>query len=131
MNAGCAPGRVFGNHAEDELAQLRADAFSSWTRVVPREPSPIRFESSVMPSHNRLRLDNNQCLLPPAPEEPQEYPEQSARSRKVWLRMFLLQDRKLLPKRQILQEQVAPRTTKDNYQSKYSPQQTQHMPNFT
>ena len=35
---------------------------------MPREPGPIQPEAGPVPSHNGLRLDENQCLSPPVPE---------------------------------------------------------------
>ena len=64
VDAGCAPGWVLGNHADDKLAQLLANTLPAWTGAMSRKPSPIRFESGSMPSYNRLRLDENQRLLP-------------------------------------------------------------------
>jgi hypothetical protein len=38
VNPRRSPGRVLRDHAEDEFAQLLADAFSSRALPVPREP---------------------------------------------------------------------------------------------
>ena len=59
VNARSAPSRVFSNHAEDELAKFRADAFPATTNTMSREPCPIRFESSAVPADNSLRLNEN------------------------------------------------------------------------
>lgn len=107
VNARSAPGRVLSNHAKDELTQFRADTFSARTGAMPREPRPIGSESRTVPANNRLRLNENQRRLPSTPEPPQYHPEQSARSRKTRLWMSLPQNRKLLPKRQVFQKQVA------------------------
>jgi hypothetical protein len=62
------------------------------------------FESRAMSSHNNLRLDENQRLLPPGPDPPQDRPEQPISSSNSWLRTSLSQDGKLLPKREIFQK---------------------------
>src|SRR5580658_7502518 len=77
---------------------------------MPREPGPIRFKSGTMPANDCLWLDENQRLLPSRPEPPQHHLEQSVRSGQSRLRTSLPQDRKLLPKRQVFQEQVSART---------------------
>jgi hypothetical protein len=110
MNSRRSPNRVLGYHAEDEFTQLLADAPSSSTGLTPREPRPIQLEPSAMPAHDRLRLDKNQCLLPPGPKTPQHHPEQFVRRGKPRLRMPPLQDGKLLPKNHIFQEQITTRT---------------------
>jgi hypothetical protein len=74
-----------------------------------RKPFPIHLESGLVPSHNGLRLDKNQRLLPSRPEPPQHNPEEPIRSSKSRLRTSLPQDRKLLPERQVFQQQVAAR----------------------
>jgi hypothetical protein len=131
VNARSTPGRVFSNHAKDELAQFRADKFLGRTNTMPREPRPIRFESSAMLSHNSLRLDEYQRLLPSAPNPLQYHPKQSVRGGKLRSRTPSLQDCKLLPKCEIFQAEVATRTTETNPQSGEGPQQTHHKPNFT
>jgi hypothetical protein len=79
-----------------------------------------------MPSDNGLRLNENQCLLPSTPERPQDHPEQSVRNSKSRLRMPLPQNRKLLPKREIFQKQVAARANRFNKQDEQELQQTRH-----
>jgi hypothetical protein len=59
-----------------------------------------------MPANDGLWLDKDQRLFPSTPEPLQDYPEQSVRNCKSWLRTFFAQDRKLLPKRQVFQEQI-------------------------
>lgn len=98
VDAWSTPRRILGNQAEDELTQFQADLFPSRTNAMPRELGPIRFESGTMPSHHGLRLNRDQRLLPPTPELPQYYPEQSVSSSKSRMRMPSPQDHKLLPK---------------------------------
>ena len=45
--------------------------------------------------------------------------------------MSLLQDRKLLPKRQIFQEQIKPRAEETNRQDRQKSQQPEHRTSFT
>jgi len=110
VDARSTPGRVFGNHAENDLTKFRTDSLAAWATSMPREPSPIHFESDTVPANERLRLDENQRLLPSRPEPFKRHPEQSIGSGKSWLRTSLPQESKLLPKRQVFQKQVAVRT---------------------
>jgi hypothetical protein len=131
VNAWSTPGRVLCYHAEDEFAQFDADTFPARANSMPRKPCPIDFESGLMPSHNSFRLNQNQRLLPSTPESPQHHPEQSVGNGKSRLWMSLLQDRKLLPKRQVFQQQVAARTDRPNNQNEQELQQTRHEPVVT
>jgi len=62
-----------------------------------REPGPIQPEAGPVPSHNGLRLDENQCLSPPGPEPPQYDPEKPVGDGKARMGMSPFQDSKLLP----------------------------------
>jgi hypothetical protein len=126
VSARRTPGRVLGHHAENESAHFWADALSTRTSTVPREPGPIRLESGTVPSHHGLRLDKNQCLLPTTPEPTQYHPEESVGISKLRVRMFLLQDRKLLAKRQILQKQVAARANQPGCKYGQKAEEMQH-----
>jgi hypothetical protein len=68
-------------------------------------------------------LDKDQCLLPSTPEPPQDYPEQSARNSKSGLRTSFAQDRKLLPKRQVFQEQIPAGAKEPGSRNEQKPQQ--------
>jgi hypothetical protein len=76
VNAWRTPSGVLSDHAEDEFAQLLANASSSHACPMPREPGPIQLESRPMPPSNRLRLDKDQCPPPSWPKPPQNHPEQ-------------------------------------------------------
>lgn len=88
VNSWCTPRWVLGDNAVDEFAQVFADAFSSRTLPMPREPRPIKLEPFAMPANNGLRLNEDQRLLPSVPETPQYHPEQFLRGNKAGLRSF-------------------------------------------
>jgi hypothetical protein len=131
MDSGRTPSPVLGNHAEDEFAQFPADAPSSCPNLMPREPRPISLEPCSMPAHNSFRLDENQRLLPATPNPPQHHPKQLVRTGESRLRMPSPQDRKLLPKRHVFQDQIPARAKETNSQYRKKPQQTQHETSFT
>jgi hypothetical protein len=126
MNARRTPGRVIGDHTEDEFTQLLANAFSSRESPMPREPRPIQLEPCPVPANDSLRLDEDQRPLPSRPEPPQHHPEQFVRSSEPRLRVPSFQDAELLPKSQILQETVAARTGRSNERDEQEPQRTRH-----
>jgi hypothetical protein len=97
VNPRRTPGGVPGDHAENELAQFFARWPSSRADPMPRKPGPVQFEPLAMPANNRLRLDNDESLLPSGPEAPQHQPKQPIRCGKTRLWMLSSQDSKLLP----------------------------------
>ena len=52
------------NHAEDEFAEFNADALPAGMNWMPPEPGAIQLEAGAVPSHNCLRLNENQRLPP-------------------------------------------------------------------
>ncbi len=68
VDARRSPGGVLGDHAEDQYAQFLARWPSPNTGTLPRDPFPIELESGAMPADDRLRLDDEERLLPAGPE---------------------------------------------------------------
>ena len=79
-----------------------------------------------MPANNGLRLNEDQCLFPSRPEPLQYHPEPFIRNGKVRMRGLSLQNRKLLAKSQIFEEQVAAGTGRSGKQNEQKPQQAGH-----
>ncbi len=120
------PGWILGDHGEDKFTQFFADALSFHAIPAPREPRPIQLESCLVPAHDGLWMDENQCPLPSRPKPPQDDPKQFVRSGKPRLRMFLFQNDELLPKRQVLQQKIMSRSEGMNKQGKQKLQRTEH-----
>ena len=131
MNPWRAPGWIVRNHAEDEFAEFNADALPARANGMAREPGPIQLEAGPVPSHNGLRLNENQCLPPPGPEAPQYHPEKSVGNSKPRMRTPPFQDSKLLPESQILQEEIAARTKEHDHRNKQQLHQAQHARSCT
>src|SRR5580658_10768013 len=96
-----------------------------------REPGPIQHEAGPVPSHNGLRLNENQCLPLPGPEAPQYHPEKSVGNSKARMRTPPFQDSKLLPESHILQEEIAARTKEDDHRIKQQLHQAEHARSCT
>lgn len=92
-----------------ELTQFPVQRLSSHTGPMPREPRPTELESCSVPSNDGLRLDKNQRLLPATSNSPQHHPKQSVGTDESQLRMPSPQDRKLLAKRHVFQDQIPAR----------------------
>jgi hypothetical protein len=131
MNAWHTPGRVLGNHAENETAQFPVDTPSSHTDSMSRKPSPIQLEPCSVPANNGFRLDQDQHPLPFRPEPPQDHSKQFVRSGKPWLRMLLFQNCELLPKSKVFQEQIAARVKESGCKYGQKSRQAQHEISFT
>src|ERR1035438_97502 len=104
---------------------------STRMRSVPRKPPPVHLESGPVPANDCLRLHDNQRLLPPGPEAAQGSPKQPIRGGKARPRAPLLQNGKLLPQGQILQEQIATRAKRPDKQYEQKPQQVQNATSLT
>jgi hypothetical protein len=131
MNTRRAPSGVLGNHPEDKSAQFPAHALSSCTAPMSREPRPIQLEPGSMPPHNSFWLHQNQRLSPTPPDPPQHHPEQAVNSNKSWLRTSPLQSHKLLPKCQVIQDQIATRAKTSSKENSQEPQRAQHKASLT
>jgi hypothetical protein len=76
---------------------------------MPREPGPVQFEYSPVPTNNSVWLDKEQHILPSTPEVPHYHPKQAVRFFKSRLRAPFAQDCKLLPKRHIFEDEIPAR----------------------
>ena len=131
MNSWRTPGRVLGNHAENDLPQFPAHAFPSRTSPVSRNPRPIQLEPGSVPANHRLRLDEDQCPPPTSPEAPQANPEQFVKNGKPRLRMLLFENTKLMPQSQVFQEQLTARAKESRKENSKEPHQANHEASFT
>jgi hypothetical protein len=83
---------------------------------------PIQPEAGPVPSHNGLRLNENQCLPPAGLEAPQYHPGKSVGNGKSRMRMPPLQDSKLLAESEILQQEIAARRKESDNRNGQKPQ---------
>jgi len=78
VTAWCAPDRVLGHQAEDQILHLLADRFSALPVRGPRKPAPIPPRTGAMAADKSLDCHHDQGLLAPGPQFLQGHPEQSA-----------------------------------------------------
>ncbi len=62
-----APGRVVARHLADEFSELKRDLRSSGS-FRSGQPSPVELEAWVVPSDDRLRLDDDERRTPTRPD---------------------------------------------------------------
>jgi hypothetical protein len=126
VNARRTPCRVLCDHAEDQVPQFLANPPSSPAHSMSRQPCPIKLESGSMPSDHSLRLTKHKRPYPSRPEPAQEHPKESVMRTESGPRTPALQYDKLLPQRQIFQEQVATGTEQPTNKSKKGSEQAYH-----
>jgi hypothetical protein len=76
VNARCSPGRILGNHTENQGANLFADTLPSPYLADSGDPRPIQTKPGSMPVHDGSRSDQDERRGPPGPERSQRNPEQ-------------------------------------------------------
>ena len=101
MNARCSPGRILGNHTEDQGAKLFADTLPSAHLSESRDPGPIQTKPRPMPVHDRSRSDQDERLAPPGPASSQRNPEQLVQGSPSMARPLQVQSQQLLTERQV------------------------------
>jgi hypothetical protein len=80
VNARRSPGRILGNHTENQGADLFADTLPSPYLADSGDPRPIQTKPGAMPVHDGSRSDQDERLGPPGPERSQRNPEQLCRA---------------------------------------------------
>jgi hypothetical protein len=98
MNPGCSPGGIFGDHFEDQTANLLRDSRSA-QRVGPpsvRQNTPVQLKSRSMPLNNGSGTDEEERLLPIGPDLPSGDPKQFVEEGRVRPQMPTPKDCQLL-----------------------------------
>jgi hypothetical protein len=102
VDARRSPGRILGNHPEDQILNLFRNSPSANRPTEPRNGAPIELESSLVPLNDRLGNDDDEKLLPIRPDlaggDPEQFVEQC--QSRPW--MPTLKYRELLPESEIL-----------------------------
>ena len=95
VKARCSPGRILGNHTEDQGPDLLADTLPSSYLADSGDPPPIQTKSRSMPVHDGSRSDQDERLGPPRPERSQRNPEQLVLGRQSTARLLRVQSQQL------------------------------------
>lgn len=107
VNPWRTPGRVLGGHPADQGAELGCRRRSPRAST-PRLPGPVLPKALSVPTYDRLRLDDQQGLLPPWPEPAERDPEESIHQTHHRSRSLGREDRELLAKREVLDQEARP-----------------------
>ena len=97
VNARCAPRRVLGNHAEDQVANFFRKSFPPFWLSTSGDQPPIQTEAVPVPSHDCFWRDYNQRVFPRGPNPLRSQPKQFVEGIQFWSRMAVLEHGELLP----------------------------------
>ena len=95
VNARCSPGRILGNHTENQGADLFADPLPSPYLADSGDPRPIQTKPGAMPVHDGSRSDQDERLGPPGPARSQRNPEQFVQGCESTARLLRVQSQQL------------------------------------
>src|ERR1700746_966472 len=110
VNARRSPGRILGDHAEDQGANLFADALPPSCMSDSGDPSPIQTKPRPMPVHDGSRSDQDERLPPPGPDRSQRNPEQLVQGSQSTARSLRVQSQQLPTESQVFEDEVLPGT---------------------
>ena len=122
-NPPAAPRRILRGHSLNERDDIGADRRASDRS---RPPRPISRKAATMPGDDRRRLDDRQRIRPTPPKSGDDNPEGSVNRTEAWTRRRATQDRKLLAKHEIFQDQIGPRTERRERGPEYRREYRQH-----
>jgi hypothetical protein len=108
VDARSTPGRVLGNHLENQISDFFGESSSTNLLSHPGDEASVQTKSASVPTNHGLRGDHEERLLPGGPKLAREYPEELIERSELGSRVPALQDGELLSKRQILKEQALP-----------------------
>jgi len=101
----CAPQQIGFRHLADQLPDLAVLSRPPWA-VAPGEASPVGGETPSMPSKNRFRLDDDECLFPVSPGSGQESPEEAIELPELRSPTSSIQNGELLAEREVFECQL-------------------------
>lgn len=119
VDAGCTPGRVLGNHVEDQIVHFLGCHLSPNPPSDSGNQTPMETKTSSMPTNYGFRCDDDQGLIPTRPETTSNHPEQpiEATEARPWTSPF--QYDKLLAQGEIFEEKssMGTKEVKENSQT--------------
>jgi hypothetical protein len=117
---------IFSRHAEDQGPYLRAHTPPPAHSSSSGEPFPVQPKARSMPSHNRLRCDQHERLLPAGPESPQNNPEQLVHGRQSRTRSLGVQSQQLLTEREVFEKEILTGAERANHPANEVPERAEH-----
>jgi len=106
MDARSTPGRVFGNHLENQISDFLGESSSTNWLSHSGDQAPVQTKSASVPTNHGLRGNQEEGLLPSGPKLAREHPEELIERRELRPGVPAFQEGELLSKRQILKEKA-------------------------
>jgi hypothetical protein len=130
VNARRSPGRILGNHTEDQGANLFADMLPSSYLSDSGDPRPIQTKPRPMPVHDRSRSDQDERLPPPGPERSQRNPEQLVEGSQSSARTWRVQSQQLPTESQVFEDEILPGTESAHHPAEEVSERRDHSQNL-
>ena len=105
MNPWCSPERIGVRHLKNKVTDLRADRRPTGTFTSGLE-LPKQLETLSMPPNDSFGFDDDQWLLPVAPETTKHDPEKTVFCSNFTPFLMTFPDRQLLAERKVFQSQI-------------------------
>src|SRR5207247_9325368 len=119
-----SPGRILGNHTENQVSDLFADTLPSPYLADFGDPRPIQTKPRSMPVHHGSRSDQDERLPPPGPERSQRNPEQLVQGGQSTARSLRVQS-------QVFEDEVRPATERTDQPAEEMTDRHDHGKNFS
>jgi len=105
MNSGRTPERIGRCHLKNKVTDLRADRRPPGS-LLSGLKSPEQLETLSMPTNDSFGFDEDQWLLPVAPETTKHNPEKTVFCWNLWPFLMTFPDGQLLAERKVFQSQI-------------------------
>src|SRR6202035_6104649 len=122
VNARCSPGRILGNHTEDQGPDLFADTLPPSYLADSGDPRPIQTKPRSMPVHYGSRSDQDERPPPPGPAHSQRNPEQFVQGSQSTARSLRMQSQQLPTESHVFENEVRPATERTDQPAEEIPE---------
>ena len=124
------PGRILGNHTEDQGANLFADTLPSSCLSDSGNPYPIQTKPRPMPVHDGPGSDQDERLPPPGPERSQRNPKQLVQGSQPTARLLRVQSQQLPTESYVFKDEVLLGTESADHPPEDVPERGDHGKNL-
>jgi hypothetical protein len=123
-----SPKWVCSGHPADESQELWIDSRSA--RPATRLPSPVSPETLAMPANDGCRVNEDKRISPAVPERSERGPEEAISWAKAGAAARARQDSELVPKCQVLEDEISADLEGRAERSRKSGEDLEHQPSL-
>ena len=131
MNTRCSPGRILGNHTQDQGTNLFPDTLPSSYLADSGDPRPIQTKSRSMPVQDGSRSDQDERPPPPGLAHSQRNPEQFVQGSQSAARSLRVQSQQLPTESQVFEYEVHPATERTDQPAEEMSERHDHGKTFS